>query len=248
MYVFLLLVTGCSISGDDTTVGMATEKGVVEKDIPDNEVMSEPDAADTVNPLYSFTSSKSDHLSLGRQRAAAVPAADQSAGESARVLRSATNIKPPDDKDDTGVATQPSDDGKTGVSSSGSLPLISTLNISRPSQSPAASEELQQPAAAKIQPPPPPVVPIRLVRAPSSARPATNIPQVNCPEKIVSSLKYTVRRFLWVIRIKAEWMRPWMMGMFECSLEISQTQENKCKNELSVTLVIVHARWALCVQ
>ena len=158
---------------------MAAEKDGIEKNISADDKMFESDSADTVNPLYSLATSMSDHSSLGRQRT--TTAADQSANESTLVHRSATNQQP----DDAASAVRPNDVSKTGVSSSGSLPSMSTLNISRPPQSSAASEE-QQAATVKVQPPLPPAVPIRLVRAPSSAKPATNIPQVDLPEKIVS--------------------------------------------------------------
>jgi len=153
---------------------MAADKDGIEKNIPTDEVMSESNSADDVNPLYSLASSKSDHSSLGRQRRTTAP--DQAADESSR---SATVTEP----DDTTSAVRLNDLNKTGVSSSGSLPSMSTLQISRPPPFPAASEE-QQAATVKVQPPP--AVPVRLVRAPSSATPATNIPQVDCPEKIVS--------------------------------------------------------------
>jgi len=155
---------------------MAADKDAVEKNIPTDEKMSESDLADTVNPLYNLATSKSDHSSLGRQHTTA--AADQSVNENT-LARSAANPEP----DDTASAARPNDVSKSGVSSSGSLPSISALQISRPPQSSAANEE-QQAATVKVQPPP--AIPVRLVRAPSSARPATNIPQVDCPEKIVS--------------------------------------------------------------
>jgi len=156
---------------------MAAYKDVVEKNISTDERMSESDSADAVNPLYSLASSKSDHSSLGRQRT--TTAAEQASNESNFAHMCATNPQP----DDTASAVRLSDVNKTGVSSSGSLPSMSTLQISRPPHSSGASEE-QQATTVKVQPPP--AVPIRLVRAPSSARPATNIPQVDCPEKIVS--------------------------------------------------------------
>lgn len=160
---------------------MGTEKGNVEKNIPADETMSELDSEDAVNPLYSLSTSMSDHLSLGRQRTSAA-AVDQAANESTQAQRSVTNPQP----DDPASAVRPSDVSKSGVSSSGSLPSMSALQISRPPQSSAVSDEQQQPATVKLQPPP--VVPVRLVRAPSSAKPATNIPQVDCPEKIVICL------------------------------------------------------------
>ena len=167
---------------------MAAEKGSTEKNSPADEKMSELDSGDVVNPLYSLATAKSDHSSLGRQRTSAP--VDQAGSESPRAQRSVTNPQPDDTASDvrptdvikTGVSS--SDVGKTGFSSSDSLPSMAGLQISRPPQSSAASEE-QQSATVKVQPPPP-AVPIRLVRAPSSVKPATNIPQVNCPEKIVS--------------------------------------------------------------
>jgi len=161
---------------------MAADNDCVEKNLSSEESMSESDSAEPVNPLYNLATSMSDHSSLGRGHTAA--AGDQAANENSSAHRSATNTQP----DDTASADQPDNLGETGVSSSGSLlsstlPAISTLQISRPPQSSAASEE-QLPATVKLEPPP--AIPIRLVRAPSSAKPATNIPQVDCPEKIVS--------------------------------------------------------------
>jgi len=153
---------------------MDAEKDGIEKNIPSDEMIPESDPADDVNPLYSLASSKSDHSSLGRQRT--TTPADQAANES---NRSAMNPQP----DDTASAVRLNDLNKTGVSSSGSLPSISTLQISRPPPLSAAIEE-QQAATVKVQPPP--AVPVRLVRAPSSATPVTNIHKVDCPEKIVS--------------------------------------------------------------
>jgi len=165
---------------------MAAEKVGVEKNIHADETLSELDSAEVVNPLYSLATSQSDHSSLGRQRTSA--AVDQTTNETSRTHRSVVNPLP----DDTTLDVRPSDVNKTGVPSSGSLPSISALQISRPPQSSTVGEE-QQPAAVKVQPPPP-AVPIRLVRAPPSAKPAKNIPQVDCPEKIVSS--FYIRRFL----------------------------------------------------
>jgi len=157
---------------------MATRKGDTEQNNSSDERMSESesDFADTVNPLYSLASSKSDHSSLGRVSIVG----DQAADDSTRALRSASCANP----DDTTSDVRSSDFSRTGASSSSSLPSVS--QVYRPPQSAAVSEEQQQVAAVKA--PPPPVVPVRLVRAPSSARPATNIPKYDCPEKIVSSL------------------------------------------------------------
>jgi len=173
---------------------MAAEKASSEKNSPADEQVSELDSADVVNPLYSLATAKSDQSSLVRQGTSAP--VDQAGSESPRVQRSAMNPQP----DDTSLDVQPSDVTKTGVSSSDvnkigfssndSLTSMATLQISRPPQSSAVSEE-QQTATVKVQPPPP-AVPIRLVRAPSSVKPATNIPQVNCPEKIVSCLMLVV--------------------------------------------------------
>lgn len=161
---------------------MATDKGGSEKSTSSDERMSESesDLADTVNPLYSLATSKSDHSSLGQQSASVV--GDQAADQSTRTLRSATSAN----RDDTASDVRSNDVSKTGASSSSSLPSVSASQVHRPPQSAAVSEEQQQMTAVKA--PPPPVVPVRLVRAPSSARPATNIPKVDCPEKIVICL------------------------------------------------------------
>jgi len=166
---------------------MATEKGNTEQNtspeelMPESEGESDLDNTLTVNPLYSLATSMSDDLSPGRQRTSVL--ADQVQNESARTLVSVTNTN----TDDTTSDTQSSDVSKAGFSSSGSFPSLSALQISKPPQSSAASEDQQQAALVKVQPPP-----VRLIRAPSSAKPATNIPQVDCPEKIVSSLKLDV--------------------------------------------------------
>ena len=179
---FFDFVKFCVIRNDsehNKTQNMASEKGDIEETISADEKITELDSADNVNPLYSLATSRSDHSSLGRQRTSA--AADQATNESTRTQKSQTNSQ----RDDTAPAARPSD----GVSSSGSLPSMSALQISSPPQTSTGSEE-QQSATVKVQPPP--VVPIRLVRAPSSAKRATDIPQVDCPEKIVSSLKLAI--------------------------------------------------------
>lgn len=163
---------------------MAAEKGGTEKNTSSDEMMSEPEqdsTDDTVNPLYSLATSKSDHSSLGRPCTLGV--GDQAADESSRALRSAASANP----DDTASDVRSGDVSKAGTGSSGSLPSTSASQISsRPAQSTAVSAEQQQLAAVKATPPP--VVPVRLVRAPSSAKPAANIPRVDCPEKIVICL------------------------------------------------------------
>jgi len=175
---------------------MAAEKDSSEKNSPTDEKVSEVDSADVVNPLYSLATAKSDQSSLGRQRTSAP--VDQAGSESPRAQRSVMNPQPNDTSSDvqpsdvtkTGVSS--SDVSKTGLSSNDNLPSMAALQISRPLQSSAVSEE-QQTATVKVQPPPP-AVPIRLVRAPLSVKPATNIPQVNCPEKIVSRSKLVLNR------------------------------------------------------
>jgi len=156
---------------------MAADNDCVEKSISSEESLSESDSAESVNPLYNLATSQSDHSSLGRGLTAAT--GGQAGNEDSLASRFATNTQP----DDTASAVRLSDANKTGFPSSGSLPSMTTLQISRPSQSSVASEE-QQAATVKLEAPP--AVPVRLVRAPSSAKPATNVPQVDCPEKIVS--------------------------------------------------------------
>jgi len=167
---------------------MAVEKGGADKNSPSDERMSESDSdsADAVNPLYSLSTSKSDHSSLGRPCTSGV--GDQVADENARALRSTTNVN----SDDSASDARSVDANRT----SGGFPLSSAaqLSSSRPVQTTAVSEEQQQQASVKA--PPPPVVPVRLVRTPSSAKPATTIPKVDCPEKIVSRLKLGIRRRL----------------------------------------------------
>jgi len=158
----------------------AAEKRSSDKNSPADEQLPEQDLADSVNPLYSLATSKSDHSSLGRQFAPGT--IDQTATESVQGLISAS----PDGAVSSAYAPHTDAGGKGGVSSSGSLPLMTSLHISRPPQSSSVTEE-QQSASAKA--PAPPAVPVRLVRAPSSAKPAANIPQVDCPEKIVSKLR-----------------------------------------------------------
>ena len=118
---------------------MAAEKGSIEKDVPSDERMSEPDLTDTVNPLYSLATSKSDNSSLGRQRTSAP--VDQTTNDNTQAQRPVNNLP----CDDTTSSARPADVSKTGVSSSGSFPSISGLHISGSAQSSAATEE--QPSA-----------------------------------------------------------------------------------------------------
>ena len=161
-----------------TIENMTEEKGSVEENVAADESMAE---SDTVNPLYALATSTSDHSSLGRQHTSA--SVDQAANETTRAQTSVSISQP----DSTSTAARPSSVNKTGLPSSGSFPSLSALQISRPPQTSAGSEE---PQPVKVQPAP--VVPIRLVRAPPSTKPASNIPKVNCPEKLVSCLKLDI--------------------------------------------------------
>jgi len=167
---------------------MAAEESASDIYSPSDESMSEPDWDSTdspvvQNPLYSLATSKSDHSSLGRQSASGL--GDQAVDESPRAARAATGADP----DDTTSDVRSGDVSKTVAGSSGSLPLVASLQISRPPQSAAVSDDQQQQSSA-VKAPPPPVVPVRLLRTPSSAKPATDVPKVDCPEKIVRTRNY----------------------------------------------------------
>jgi len=161
---------------------MAAEESSSDVYSPSDESMSEPDWDSTdspvvQNPLYSLATSKSDHSSLGRQSASGV--GDQAVDESSRAARAATGADP----DDTMSDVRSGDVSKTVAGS------VASLQISRPPQSAAVSDEQQQQSSA-VKAPPPPVVPVRLLRTPSSAKPATDVPKVDCPEKIVRTRNY----------------------------------------------------------
>jgi len=158
---------------------MAAEESASDICSPSDESMSEPDWDSTdspvvQNPLYSLATSKSDHSSLGRQSASGV--GDQAVDESSRAATGA-------DPDDTMSDVRSGDVSKTVAGS------VASLQISRPPQSAAVSDEQQQQSSA-VKAPPPPVVPVRLLRTPSSAKPATDVPKVDCPEKIVCTRNY----------------------------------------------------------